>query len=135
MADVIAALVTILTAELDPAADGVFGVELPETAVARMPIRALLIQPAGGVSLTAGSDADVETLRIDLKAFAATPFEANELRRRAARILRRIRRRVEGGVLVHWADTAGGFFAARERDGLWPQSFQSFQVFYSEEVI
>ena len=143
-ADIIAALVAIVKSDAAVAAiaaDNIFGIELPKAAVAAMPINALVIQPSGGVPLTAGSDAAIDTQRIDIISYGPTPLAANALRLKARKALVKTRRRtveiVPGGpkVLVHWVNIAGGFFAARERDGLWPQSFQSFQVLYSTQEI
>ena len=137
-ADVIAAVVALLKADAGVSAlagTDVYGVEMPADAVARMPIDAIVVQPSGGVSLTEGSDAALDAQRIDIMAYAATPNEANALRRTAAWALTRTKRRVVANTLIHWVKKAGGFYAARERDGQWPQSFQSFQILYSTQEI
>lgn len=141
-ADIIGALVTLLKADAGvtaAAGEHVYGVELPANATKDMPLDAILIQPSGGVSLTAGSDAAVESQRFDLFGYGATPFAADRMRRLGAAAVRSARRVTidVGGhrVLIHWVNKAGGFFAARERDGLWPQSFQSFQVFFATQEV
>lgn len=135
MADLIGALVQALKDDPDTAAlagQGVYGAELPRDAVMRMPIGAIVVQASGGVPLTEGSDADAVAQRIDLIAYGASPFEAEQLRRTGSRALRSIRRRIIAGTLIHWVNSAGGFSAGRDRDGHWPQAFQSFQIFYAE---
>lgn len=137
-ADIIGALVALLLAEAPVAAIAgidVYGVELPKKAVERMPLNAIVVQPSGGASLTEESDAALDAQRIDIMAYGVTPQLANELRRSAAWALTRTKRRTIAGVLIHWVNKAGGFYSARERDGLWPQSFQSFQVLYSTQEI
>lgn len=137
-ADIIGALVAVLKADAGVAAlvsTDIYGVELPKTAVARMPIDAIVVQPSGGAPLTEESDAALDAQRIDIMAYGVTPATANALRRAAAQALRQTKRRTIANTLIHWVNKAGGFYSARERDGLWPQSFQSFQVFYSTQEI
>lgn len=137
-ADIIAAVVALLKADAGVSAlagADVYGVEMPADAVKRMPINAIVVQPSGGAPMTEESDAELDAQRIDIMAYGATPNAANALRRAAAGALQRTKRRVFANVLIHWINKAGGFYAARERDGLWPQSFQSFQILYSTQEI
>ncbi|MEP9402038.1 tail completion protein gp17 [Sphingomonas silueang] len=134
MSDPIGALVAALAADAvvaGLAGSDVYGGELPEDAVARMPIRTIVIQASGGSAYTSDSDANVDAQRVDLIAYAATAREADQLRAAGARVLRGIRRQTIGGTLIHWVNSAGGFSAGRDRDGTWPRSFQSFQIFYA----
>lgn len=136
MSDPIGALVAALKADAATAAlagADVFGAELPQDVIARLPANAIVVSASGGVSLTGDSDLAADAQRIDLTCYGRTPFEAEQLRRVAARALRGIRRRVLAGTLIHWVNTAGGFSAGRDRDGGWPTAFQSFQVFYAFE--
>lgn len=135
MADLIGALVAALKADPATAAlagGDVYGAELPQDAVMRMPIGAIVVKASGGVPLTEGSDVDAVAQRIDLIAYGASSFEADHLRRVGSRALRAIRRQIVEGTLIHWVNSAGGFSAGRDRDGHWPQAFQSFQIFYAE---
>lgn len=137
-ADIIAAVVAQLKADAGVSAlagTDVYGVEMPADAVKRMPINAIVVQPSGGAPLTEESDAELDAQRIDIMAYGATPNAANAVRRAAASALTGTKRRVVANVLIHWINKAGGFYAARERDGLWPQSFQSFQILYSTQEI
>lgn len=137
-ADVIAALVALLKADGEVAAladTRVFGTELPPAEARQMPRNAIVIQPSGGVPLTAGSYAEHDAQRIDLFAFGRTPFEADALRRAASRALRSTRRSVWGSTLIHWIDSAGGFSSGRDPDAAWPRALQSFQVFHALEEV
>lgn len=137
MTDPVAAAVAALASDVPTttlAGEHLYGGELPHAVAAGMPRRAILVVPSGGISLTAGSRAEVDSQRIDLFAFGATPLEANELCQVAARRLWLIEREVFAGTLIHWINRAGGFSQARDRDGQWPQCFRSFQVFYSTQA-
>lgn len=133
-ANIIEALVAVLGADPSVAALAgarVFGVELPQAEAASMPRAAVVVQPAGGVSFARGSYIEHDTQRIDLFAYGATPFEANTLRATCRRVLKAVRRQVVGGVLIHWAEPAGGFSAGRDADADWPRAFQPFQIFHA----
>lgn len=137
-ADIIGAMVALLKADTAVAAiagGDIFAPEMPADAVKRMPLNAIVVQPSGGVPLTAGSDASLDSQRFDIIAFGLTPRDANQLRVKARSALVKTKRRTITNVLVHWINVAGGFFSARERDGLWPESFQSFQVLYSTQEV
>lgn len=138
MADLIAGLRAILLADasIEATTDGrVFGGELPDDEAASMPRAAIVLAEAGGTALMADSYVEVETQRVDLFAFGATPAEANALARAAALILRRVRRGIYAGVVIHWVKPGGGALQARERDLEWPFAFQSFQVLHALEAV
>lgn len=138
MADLVAALVALLKADTATAArvDGrVFGGELPHGETASMPRDCIVIVPSGGASLTGASFVEHDTARIDLFAFGRTPAEAESLRDTAALALRRARRGVWAGVLIHWVQPAGGSSSARDPDAAWPRAFQSFQALHALEPI
>ncbi|SCW61802.1 hypothetical protein SAMN02927924_01698 [Sphingobium faniae] len=138
MADPVGALVAILmddAATASRVAARVFGGELPATEAASMPRRALVIRPSGGVSMTGESYVEHDTQRVDLFAYGATPAEAGDLMGIAALALRRVKRRVAAGTLVHWVQSAGGFSSGREPETEWPRVFQSFQLLYAMESV
>ncbi|KPM23027.1 hypothetical protein AAJ72_08880 [Citromicrobium sp. RCC1885] len=108
----------------------VFAGELPADETAAMPRGAIVLKSSGGVSLTAESENDHDTQRIDLFTFGATPREAGVLMRIAARGLRRLKRGIYGGVLIHWVNPAGGSAQGREPGTEWPRHFQSFQALH-----
>lgn len=142
MADPVAALVAILKAEPTAAAAAglgtparVFGGELPAGETAAMPRRAIVLRASGGVSLTGGSYAEHDTMRVDLFAYGETPAIAATLNAWAALALRRVERRKAAGTLVHWVRPAGGYSSGREPVAEWPRAFQSFQVFHALESV
>lgn len=138
MADVIGAIVALLAADAGVAAlveNRVFGGELPDDETQHMPRRALVVQPSGGVALTAGSYAEVSSPRIDITAYGATHLEADQLRGAAEIVLIRVRRQVSARVLIHWVESAGGPFGARDPNFAWPQATQPFQVFHSLQEV
>lgn len=114
----------------------VFAGELPPGETAQMPRKALVLRASGGVSLTGESHAEHDTQRFDVFAFGETPKEAARVLRTAALALRRLRRSVHAGTLLHWATPASGPSAGREPQTEWPRHFQSFQVLHAlEEVV
>ena len=134
MVDLIGAIVALLAADPAVAAIAdvrVFGGELPPDETAAMPRGAIVVEPSGGTSLLGGSYAEADTQRIDITAYGATPRQAAELMEAAAGVMRRIRRTVSAGVLIHWANSAGGFQAGREPNTEWPRVWRSFQVLHS----
>lgn len=136
-ADAIAALVEILKADAGIAALAaarVFGTELPAAEAASMPRAAVVIAPAGGTSLTAGSDAQHDTQRIDAMCYGATSYEAQLVRDAVRDALKPIRRSVAASTLIHWVRPAGGFTSGRDRDADWPVAVQSWQVFHAEQA-
>jgi hypothetical protein len=132
-ADLHAALVALLLE--DPAIAAivgtrVFGGELPANEAKSMPRAAIVVAASGGASLTGDSFTEHDTQRVDLFAYAGTPSAAEQLRGQAALALRRVRRGVWGGCLIHWIKPAGGSTGARDPDAAWPRAFQSFQVMH-----
>jgi len=138
MADPVGALVAILRADtiIAAALDArVFGGELPADETAHMPRRAIVLRASGGTSLMGGSFVETDTVRIDLFAYGATPKEAGDLAMSAALVLRRVRRQVAAGTLIHWINNAGGYSSSREPVTEWPRSMQSFQVLHALESV
>lgn len=119
-------------AGISAASDGrIFVGEIPKNEAKHMPRPALLIKASGGTSLTAGSDVNHDTQRIDLFAYAATPRDAAHLQQLASRRLRLLKREVFAGALLHWAQQAGGFSNARDPDTDWPRCWRSYQIFFA----
>ncbi|WP_034157924.1 tail completion protein gp17 [Sphingomonas sp. ERG5] len=134
MVDLVGAVVALLKADTDIGASAgvrVFGGELPDDETRHMARRAIVLKPSGGVSLTSGSYIEADTQRLDLFAYGATPREAADLLAQAGAVLRPLRRTVSAGVLIHWAQSAGGFLNGREPVTNWPRAWQSFQFLYS----
>jgi hypothetical protein len=136
-ADPIAALVALLLADASVAAlvgTRGFGGELPAGETGSMPRKAFVLRGSGGVPLTGASFVEHDAQRIDLFAFGETPREAEKVRAACALALRRARRQLVSGVLIHWVNPAGGFSQGREPETEWPRSFQSFQCFHALEA-
>ena len=137
-ADIMAALIALLASDAaigDAVGSNIYGSELPAEAVARMPMKALVVRPSGGPSILGASDAQLDHQRVDILAYGPTPKAANDLLRRVSPLFRTTKRRVFAGVLIHWINGAGGSIDARDTDGQWPQSFRSFQVLHSTTEI
>jgi hypothetical protein len=137
-ANPVSAVVAILLADSAIAAlvgARAFGGELPASETALMPRRALVVKASGGVSLTSGSYAEHDTIRVDVFAFGAMPREAGDLAALVSLVLRRVERQVAAATLVHWVKSAGGFSSGREPGTEWPRAMQSFQVFHALEAI
>lgn len=138
VADLIGAIVAFLKADAALAAlvgTRVFGGELPEGETANMPRRAIVVRKSGGVSRTGDSYLEHDTKRVDVFAYGATPYEASQVLETAALALRRLRRSVHAGVLLHTAEQASGALPGREPTTEWPREFQSFQVLHALEQV
>lgn len=142
MADLLAALVALLKEDSAVAAlvgsganARVFAGELPAHQTAHMPRTAIVLALSGGPSLTGRSFVEHDTQRVDLFAYGATPRQAEQLRFAASAAMRRTRRGVWAGVLIHWVQSAGGVTSGRDPALAWPRVFQSFQVFHSLEEV
>lgn len=138
MADIITAIVDVLKADAGVAAiSGAhgYGDELPEAIIPDMPRPAFVVRPSGGAPFQPRSTVVLTAQRIDLVCYGATPYEADRLRRAAAPVLIGLKRRLVGSVLIHWAQSAGGYLTGRDRDGKWPYAFQSFQTLFASEEI
>ena len=134
MADVVAAIVAFLLADADISSevDGRgFGGELPADEAAWMPRKAFVVRASGGASLTGGSFAEVDTQRLDVLTYGATPAEAGALNDLIALKLRRMQRAVVMQTLIHWVKSAGGYSSGREPETEWPRTFRSFQVLHA----
>lgn len=107
----------------------VFGGELPASETASMPRRAIVLRASGGVELIGGF-VETDTKRVDVFTYGATDREAAELMATVALALRRLRRGVYAGCLIHWANSASSAIPGREPVTEWPRQFQSFQVMH-----
>ncbi|PHQ63189.1 MAG: DUF3168 domain-containing protein [Sphingobium sp.] len=136
--DPIGALVAILLDDIavsDRVQDRGFGGELPASEAGSMPRQALVVRPSGGVAMNGDSFVEHDTQRVDVFAYGGSPGEAGMLMADIALALRRVRRRVIVGTLVHWVQSAGGYSSGREPETNWPRVFQSFQLLYALERV
>lgn len=133
-ADPVGAIVAILLADADVAAivgARGFGGELPASETPSMPRACFVVRASGGASLTAGSYAKHDALRVDLFTFGETPGAAGSLADLCSLRLRAVRRQVAAGTLVHSIKNAGGYSSGREPLTDWPRAFRSFQIYHA----
>ena len=136
MADPVSAIRALLLADAGVAgavSGRVFGGELPAEEARAMPRAALVVSASGGVPLAADTYVEHDSLRFDVFAYGATPPEAAALLELASLVLRRARRGVWAGLLVHWVQPAGGYSDGRDPQLAWPRAFRSFQIAHSLE--
>lgn len=135
MVDPILALRSFYLADPDVAAfvgTRVFGGDLPASEAQHMPRQALIIQDAGSLGVF-GESNNFGDLRIDLKCYGATPYQAWQVRQAVKQASKhRLLRVVSEGVLLHWARQAGGTGHLRDADTGWPFHVTSWQVLASE---
>lgn len=133
-ADPIGALVAAMLADTDVAAIAGtrgFGGELPAEETALMPRAAFVIRASGGVPLMGGSFIEAEAQRVDVYAYGKTQRQASQLGELLALKLRRLQRKVIGGTLIQWVNSAGGYTSGRDPETEWPRAWRSFQVFFA----
>ncbi|MEO1490364.1 MAG: DUF3168 domain-containing protein [Pseudomonadota bacterium] len=109
----------------------IFGGRLPAAESAAMPRRAIVVTKAGGTDLFAGGYVEHATARVDVRSYGETPFEAERVNRAIVLALKRLRRSVHAGVLLHWANSAGGAIPTTEPGTEWPLETQAFQIAYA----
>jgi hypothetical protein len=132
-ADLEAGLVAFLRADAATAAlvgTRVFAGELPADETKFMPRQAIVLRGSGGVQLLGDTFVEVDTQRIDVFTYGATPRDAARVMRTAALALRQLRTGVYARCMIHWVNSAGGSSSAREPVTEWPRQFQSFQVMH-----
>lgn len=138
MADIITAIVDLLKADAGVAGlvgARVFGGELPPDEAESMPRHAIVVQPSGGVPFHPAGTVKAEAQRFDIIAYGPTPRDAAALLDQVRMVLVMVVRPIVSGVLIHWVHSAGGYLAARDRDGQWPFAFRSYQTLFSTETI
>ncbi|MBW8638996.1 DUF3168 domain-containing protein [Hoeflea sp. WL0058] len=131
--DIIAAMVALLKADSGVTALvglRVFGLELPREEVDDMPRKGVILRPSGGVSAQGGY-LELTADRIDAISWGETPYQASIVSLAVLVALKRLRRRVISGVLIHSAEEAGGRLPIRDAETDWPAMTQAFQVLYA----
>lgn len=125
MGDLAAATIAILDAA--GVADGrVFGVELPDGEIASMPRKCAVVRPAGGATSTGYMPTG--RLRLDVRCYGATPYEAAEVEAAVAAVLHHYRGGVTVHGRVHWFRQAGGINHLRDPDTDWPLALSVWQA-------
>lgn len=135
--DLLAALVAYLRADAGVAAlagQRVYALELPPEEAANMPRHAVVLSPSGGFVPDYTHSLRLDSARVDVFSYGATPFEAMRLRRAVRAALRNLERVKQGSVLIHWALPAGGFADERDPHVRWPRVFESFSVLAAEQA-
>lgn len=131
--DIVAALRAFLldqSAVTDVSSGRIYGTELPKDDAAPMPRQALVLKPSGGPQPVRGYQ-ELAGQRIDLRAYGATPFDAQEAERVTFEPLNQLVRVVYESVLIHSATPAGGFITGRDADTDWPLTVRSWQILFA----
>lgn len=132
--DVIPAVIAYLKADSGVAALAgarVFGAEVPAREAQSMPRQALVVRYAGGMGVR--DDVPIQTPRLDVWAYGATPGEASALYLAAHGALRTLARAVHAGALLHSAIQGGGPISGRDPDTHWPFVWGSWVITAGEE--
>jgi hypothetical protein len=134
--DAMAALLTFLGQQASITAlveTRLFGMELPDTEIAAMPRKAMVLRWAGGLI---GSLPEVlHSRRVDVHCYGETPYEAERLHRTVYPILKGCFRQVVGDVMVHNVAEAGGAVPVRDPTFLWPSVVQSWAVIVDDRAV
>lgn len=111
----------------------VAGGEVPAGWVRDMPMRGIVVVPAGGGGRPGSNDrVPVKVKRVDVRCYGRTPAEANTLALTVEHALQSWLSGIAGGVLVHWFNHASGPIAYRTADGDWPVAVSSFQMQFAK---
>lgn len=119
-------------------ADYVFARELHPDYVDTMPFKCAVISPAGGASLGPGaaSHLDAGMLRVDVRSYGETPFQASRVHYAIYEAMKDLHRYVEvGQALLHFATVESGPNQARDPETDWPFVHASYLVFAGEAVL
>lgn len=116
-------------------ASRVFGDEIPPSRAGGMPLKCIVVEPSGGTQTFGNAYQDYGDGRFDIFSYGETPFEAGRVQRTVYGAMKRLRRAVHGGVLLHWAKRDGGPLPLRDPDANWPYRFESYQVLTAEVTI
>jgi len=135
-ADALEAVIEILKADAGVNAlvsTRVFGNTLPEDEASTMPRKSVVLASSGGAWPTfAQGDSTLAAQRFDMVCYGENHYEAERVRRGVYDAMRGINRVLQSGVLVHWAQPAGGATAVRDSDANWAAMIQSWQVMFDE---
>lgn len=134
--DPLAAVINYLQADHDVEAlvsDRVFGVELPAEENESMPRKCVVLTPSGGMPRVGGSSfLSVTGLRVDVKSYAETPYEAAEVHWAVHHALKNLDRQVQLSSLLHNAIQESGPFTMRDSDTEWPMVLSVWNIMAAE---
>jgi hypothetical protein len=112
------------------AANRIYPAELPAAEAKDMPRYAIVLIPAGGMS--EASDVPLQSPRVDVFCYAATPKQARMLYYESARALRVLARDVHALTLLHSAVQSAGPLVGRTPE-TWPMCWASWIINASTE--
>lgn len=138
--DPIEALVAYLRADPQVAAltaGRVYGAELPLQEAALMPRKALVVTAAGGGAVGPGARSylAVGTVRMDVRCYGETQYEAMRVFRAVHGALKGLRRHPQGPMLLHAAYEEAGPLQTREPEVGWPLVLSVWEVLVAEMAI
>jgi hypothetical protein len=108
----------------------VYPAELPASEASTMPRYAIVLVPAGGMS--EASNVPLQSPRVDLFCYAATPKQARMLYYESARALKALARDVHALTLLHTAVQSAGPLVGRTPE-TWPMCWASWIIKASTE--
>ena len=108
----------------------VFGAELPESEVNRMPRMCVVISAMGGADAGAGARSDTPWTRnrFDIRCYAPSPFEADVLHNAVYRVMNGFEPFEDDGVIVRDAVVSGGPLPGRDMATDWPYTLGVYAV-------
>jgi hypothetical protein len=112
------------------AAGRIYPAELPATEAALMPRYAIVLVPAGGTA--EASNVALQSPRVDVFCYGATPKQARMLYYEATRALKALARDVHALTLLHTAVQSAGPLVGRTPEG-WPMCWASWIINASTE--
>ena len=107
----------------------IYGQELPDSEIAAMPRKTLMLRWAGGAG---GLYRNLSVWRVDVWHYGETPFEAGVLHRTVHDVLKHLSREVSAGVLLHALEESGGPLPIREPDTHWPVVVQAWLLYAAD---
>ncbi len=111
----------------------VYGLELPESEVANMPRKNIVINSAGGIGQE--SLLDVYTYRLDFLCYGETPFEAYETWRTLRTELRDMTKNVSAATFLYSAVHSAGPFSFRDQETDWPVTLDTWLVMTQDTIV
>ncbi len=138
--DPVEALVVYLRADAEVAAmvvGRVYGAELPPQEAAQMPRKAVVVTAAGGGATGPGARSylPLGTVRMDVRCYGETQYEAMKVWRAVHRALKRLGRQVQGQALVHAVYEEAGPLQTREPEVGWPLVLSVWEALVAEMAI
>jgi len=134
MIDTLHAVVDLLAGNTAVAAlvvKRVYGAELPEFTPHEgtlMPRKCIVAKYAGSGRLGENDYLPIHEPRIDLLCYGETPYEADRVRRSTYKVMKELKRKVQGDVVLFRATHSGGPVQLRDGDTGWPLIVESWLI-------